>query len=94
MTTSTDHRTTTEKGHTMSTSTITVRAVRAVGDVQTAATRRYLDREGIDFTVLPARTLTVNVLAADGTEHSWSGFRPDRLKEAVADLTRTGGDRQ
>lgn len=60
--------------------------VRTTTDVQTVATRRYLDREGIDYTVVPAEALTVSVLAHDGTEHSWSGFRPDRLRQAVADL--------
>lgn len=75
----------------ITTATITVRTTT---DVQTAATSRYLDREGISYTAVPAEALTVNILAADGTEHSWSGFRPDRLKEAVADLTRTGGDRR
>lgn len=67
----------------MSTPTITVRTTT---DVQSAATRRYLDHEGISYTAVPAEALAVSVLAADGTEHSWSGFRPDRLRQSVADL--------
>lgn len=69
--------------------TIPTITVRTTTDVQTAATLRYLDREGVDYATVPAEGVTVGVthVDADGVEHRWSGFRPDQLKHAVADLT-------
>lgn len=60
--------------------------VRATDDVQTAATTRYLDREGIDYTVAPAEALTINLVSPDGTTDTWTGFQPDRRRQAIARL--------
>lgn len=62
--------------------------VRTATDVQTAATTRFLDRAGVDYLAVPTEesSVTVTHVSGDGTVRTWTGFRPDRLKEAVAEV--------
>lgn len=55
-------------------------------DLQTAATTQLLDRSGIDYALVTDEALSVVHVDAEGITHQWSGFRPDRLADAVADL--------
>ena len=77
--------TTTKEENTMTTTpTITVHA--DGHDLQTAATTQLLDRSGIDYYLIADEALSVVHVDTEGITHQWSGFRPDRLADAVADL--------
>lgn len=77
--------TTTEKENAMTTTpTITVHA--DGHDLQTAATTQLLDRSGINYALITGQALSVVHVDTEGITHQWTGFRPDRLADAVADL--------
>lgn len=63
------------------TPSITVHVVYA--DTQSEATIKFLDNAGVDYRFIIADELKVDYVDPDGNVHSWTGFRPDRLAEAV-----------
>lgn len=78
--------TTKEKENLTMTTTPTI-TVHADGhDLQTAATTQLLDRSGIDSALIADEALSVVHVNAEGVSHQWSGFRPDLLADAIADL--------
>ncbi|WP_129656306.1 hypothetical protein [Rothia halotolerans] len=75
---------TTEKENSMSTNPSLI--VSTSGDVQSLATRRYLDAARVPYATVTAESLSVLFTDREGSLHQWAGHRADRLAAAVADF--------